>query len=129
MSSLPSVLDEIERLFDELVRRPWGSAARSLVPAEVREVEDGWMIELHVEGLQARDLCVEVHGRRVTVTGQRRSQQERYRSRKEWTRTERSVSLHRTIMLPAEGDPDSVEARLEGPTLSIHIRKRQKRQP
>lgn len=129
MASLPSVLDEIDRLFDELIRRPWGTAARSLVPAELREVDDGWMIELHVEGLRASDLCVEVHGRRLTVTGQRRSEQERYGSRNEWTRSQRSVSLQRTITLPAEGDPDSIEARLEGTTLSLHIRRRQKRQP
>lgn len=117
---LPSVLDEIDRLFDELVHRPWGAAARQLVPAQFREVKDGWIVEIPVEGLRAADLKVEVHGRQLTVIGQRRNkQQERNKGR--WTQTQEEVSWYRTIPLPAEANPDDVEASVEGSTLSIHI--------
>jgi HSP20 family protein len=120
---LPSVLDEIDRLFDELVRRPWGAAARPLVPAHLREVKDGWVVDLRVEGLRAADLKVEVHGRQLTIIGQRRNEQRQQRKGR-WTQTQAEVAWYRTIPLPAEADADAVEATVEGSMLSIHIGRR-----
>ena len=122
---LPSVLDEIDRLFDELIRRPWGATARQLVPAQLREVKDGWVVDLPVEGLRAADLKVEVRGRQLTVTGQRRSEaKQQHKGR--WTQTQEEVSWYRTIALPAEADPDKVEATVEGTLLSIHVGRRKR---
>ena len=123
--ALPSVLDEIDRLFDELIHRPWGGASRQLVPVQLREVEDGWTVDLPVEGLQARDLKVRVQDRQLTVTGQRRHEQARRQSGR-WTQTQEAVSWYRTIPLPAEANPDDVEASVEGSTLSIHIGRRKR---
>ncbi len=86
---LPSVFDEIDRLFDELVRRPWGIASRRLVPAEIREVEDGWIVELPVEGVRAADLKVDVHGSQLTVAGHRHEQRELRHGKTARTRTQR----------------------------------------
>ena len=123
--ALPSVLDEIDRLFDELIHRPWGGASRQLVPVQLREVSDGWVVDLPVEGLQARDLKVAVQDRQLTVTGQRRHEQARRQSGR-WTQTQEAVSWYRTIPLPAEANPDDVEASVEGSTLSIHIGRRKR---
>jgi HSP20 family protein len=119
--SLPSVLDEIDRLFDELVRRPWGSAARRVMPAQFHEVKDGWVVDVPVEGLRAADLKIEVHGRQLTVSGQRRNEQ-RQQQRGRWTQTQ--VAWYRTVPLPAEANPDDVQATVEGSMLSIHIGRR-----
>jgi HSP20 family protein len=121
---LPSVLDEIDRLFDELVRRPWGMGARQVVPAEVREVKDGWVVKLLVEGLTAADLQVHVQGDRLTVSGHRHRARER-RGETGWTQTQQEIAIHRTIALPAGADPDSIDAKIEDSTLTIHIRRRQ----
>jgi HSP20 family protein len=122
---LPSVLDEINRLFDELVRRPWGAASRQLVPVQLREVKDGWIVDLPTEGLHAADLKVEVHDRQLTVSGQHRSGQKR-RQGQEWARMREEVSWYRTVPLPADANPDDVEASVEGSTLSIHIGRRKR---
>ncbi len=122
---LPSVLDEIDRLFDELVRRPWGVSGRRLVPAQLREVKDGWVVDVPVEGLRAADLKVEVHGRQLTVVGQRRNEQRRQRQGR-WTQTQEEVAWYRTIPLPAEANPDDVEATVEDSTLTIHIGRRKR---
>ncbi|MFQ5665450.1 MAG: Hsp20/alpha crystallin family protein [Candidatus Binatia bacterium] len=126
---LPSVLDELDRLFDELVRRPWGAASRQLVPAEFREVEDRWVVELPVEGMRAADLRVDVQGRRLTVTGHRRRTHAQRGGAALWTRTQQETMLHRTLTLPHDADPDDIEAKIEGDTLFIYIRKNRKRQP
>jgi len=121
---LPSVLDEIDRLFDELVRRPWGTTARQVIPAEVHEVEDGWMVRLPVEGLSPADLQVHVQGNQLTISGHRRQAQER-RGKTGWTHTQREITFHRAMALPAGADPDNIDAKIENSTLTIHIRRRQ----
>jgi HSP20 family protein len=122
--ALPSVLDEIDRLFDELIRRPWGSPTRELVPAEMREVEDGWRIELPVEGMRAADLKVEVQGRRLTILGKRRQEKEHRYGRTGWTRTQQEVAFQRTFTMPQDIDRDEIEAKIEGSTLTIYVRRR-----
>jgi HSP20 family molecular chaperone IbpA len=122
---LPSILDQIDQLFDELVHRPWGTAARQLVPAELREVKDGWVVELPVQGLRAADLTVQVEGRRLVIRGHRRHEQEQRHGEKGWSRTQQETSLHRTITLPTAADPDAIEASVEDSTLTIHIGRRE----
>ena len=116
--SLPTVLDEIERLFDELVRRPWGAASRQLTPATFREVKDGWVVELPVEGLRAADLRVEVRGRVLTVLGYRHSQ-----AKTRAVQARRDLVVYRTLTLPREVRPEDVEAAIEDSTLTIHVRR------
>jgi HSP20 family protein len=120
---LPSVLDEIDRLFDELVHRPWRGAGRQIVPAEMQEVDDGWIIRLPVPGMRASDLKVQVHGRQLTITGERQQQKARA-GKTGWTRTQQAVTFKRTLTLPADVDPDNIEARIEDSTLNLHIRRR-----
>jgi HSP20 family molecular chaperone IbpA len=121
---LPSVTDEIDRLFEELVRRPWGSGERQIIPVEMHEVEDGWMVRLPVEGLTPGDLQVHVHGNQLTISGHLRQAQER-RGKTGWTHTRRQVTFHRAMALPAGADPENIDAEIENSTLSIHIHRRQ----
>ncbi len=120
---LPSVLDEIDRLFDELVHRPWRGPGREIVPAEMQEVDDGWIIRLPVPGMLASDLTVQVHGRQLTITGARHQQKARA-GKTGWTRTQHAITFERTLTLPADADPDNIEARIEDSTLNLHIRRR-----
>lgn len=120
---LPSVLDEIDRLFDELIRRPWGKPARQVTPVDVRQVEDGWVVTLPVEGLSGQDLQVHVEGNCMTVSGHRRRSQERRHGKTGWSQTEQEYSLFRTIALPAGADPEHIDATIENSILSIHIRR------
>jgi HSP20 family molecular chaperone IbpA len=121
--ALPSVVDQINRLFDELIRRPWGVLPRQVSPAAIRAVEDGWIVEIPVEGLRAEDLKVEVHGRRLTILGHHRSEQERRHGPSGWSRSQQEHTMHQTVTLPAEADPEDLEVRIEGAQLTVHIRR------
>jgi HSP20 family molecular chaperone IbpA len=121
--ALPSLLDEIDRLFDELVRRPWEKVLHQVAPADIRTVEDGWVIQLPVEGFAAGDLEVQLEGNRLTVLG-RRTATRGPRASGQRGRTRRVVAVHRTLTLPSEADPSDIDASLEDDTLTIHIRKR-----
>jgi HSP20 family molecular chaperone IbpA len=120
--ALPSVVDEIDRLFEEMIRRPWGSGERQVVPVEMREVEDGWMVRLPVEGLTPDDLQVHVQGNQLTISGRRRQAQERH-GKTGWTHAQREITFRRAIRLPAGADPEDIDAEIENATLSIHIRR------
>ncbi len=117
---LPTVFDQIDRLFDELIRRPWGGPARSVLPAALREVEDGWVIDIPAEGLRADDFQVHVAGRLLTIEGHRRRQERRGRAAG-WS----EVALHRTVTLPADADPEHIDATVNSTHLTIHVRRRQ----
>ena len=121
--ALPSVVEEIDRLFDELVRRPW-SRLRTEAPTAIKTVDDGWLVEVPIDGLEASDLEVELHGRRLTVSGTRRNEHEQ-RGGRGRVRAREAVSLFRTITLPAEVAPEDIDARVEDTTLVIHVRKRE----
>ena len=122
---LPTVLDEIDRLFDELIRRPWGTSSRLLKPTEVRQVEDGWIITLPLEGWSPDDLQLHAQENWLTITGHRRQSREQRHGQTGWSQIQQEVTLHRTIALPAGADPDHIDARIENSTISLHIRRRQ----
>lgn len=65
-------LDEINRLFDELVRAPWEPPRRSLEPK--RPPEDAHIdVEIPIHGAAPHDMAVAVEGRRLTITVRHRS--------------------------------------------------------
>ncbi|MBI3783893.1 MAG: Hsp20/alpha crystallin family protein [Deltaproteobacteria bacterium] len=117
--ALPSVIDEIDRLFDELVHRPWGSST-ALAPFDLKKVDDGWLLEIHTEGMQAKDISVEVQGRQLIIRGQR---EQRHASRRWQQRT--SAAFFRSITLPVAVRPDEIDVHFENSTLKINIRRHQ----
>ncbi len=121
--ALPSLLDEIDRLFDELVSRPWGKP-RHLVPARIRTVEDGWIIEVPAEGLQVQDVKVTVRGRHLTISGQRHRKEEQRVGTIGWRQSEQDIAWQQSVTLPADADTNAMEAKIEDSTLTLHIRRR-----
>lgn len=119
---LPSVLEELDRLFQQLVHEPWGTSA-ALEPPELKEVEDGWVLEFRVEGLRAADLVVDVQGRRLTVRGRRRVSERQRQPLGGWSVSEREVAFSRSVTLPVSVVAADVEARLEDSVLKLHVRR------
>lgn len=122
MANLPSVADQIEKLFDELVHRRWGATTR-ILPAQVRTVPDGWEIEVPVPGMRAEEIEVQVSGRELWVRGASERRSERQWPQGLWARSARNVSFARSFLLPEAVDPSDVDARLEDGTLRVHVRR------
>ena len=75
--SLPFRLSqEVDRLFDELIYRPWGSPLR-LKPEEwnpeldLYETEDAFIVEVDLPGVKETDVSVHVEGGDLVLTGRR----------------------------------------------------------
>jgi HSP20 family protein len=123
MAEVPSLLaEQIDRLFDELVRRRWGTQAK-LAPARVREVEDGWEIELAVPEMAPENLEVELRGRELTVRGTKRTARTGRVGLFGYTRSTSGLTFMRQFLLPEVVPAEAVEARWEDGVLRIRIRR------
>jgi len=109
----------------QLARNGWqgeseGDVAYQPIPVDVTEKGDQYWIRLSMPGLKAEDIHVSVDGDTVRIRGERPDQdsdgtpllRERYTGK-----------VGRTLYLPAEMDPEKVEASLEDGILAIRITK------
>ena len=91
-------------------------------PVEVTETETGFTIRADVPGFREKDLEVRVAPRSLCITGER---QELSDQKEETTiySERRSKHIFRVVGLPAEVDPDRVNATVSGGLLEIKLLK------
>lgn len=88
--------------------------------ADVEETSDAFNVEVELPGVKKDDLDIEVAGRRLTVTGERKERQRVGILR----RRERTVGrFHCEVVLPGDVEEDGVEARLDDGVLIIRLPK------
>jgi HSP20 family protein len=128
----PSILNgdwdpfaELERLAQQmrswLQGEHWSLFDSSFVPgAEVEELEDAYLVEIDLPGVSKGDLNVELSGRRLVVSGERKAKESSGVLR---GRTRRTGQFRYEVVLPGELDPDGVEATMEDGILSIRLPK------
>ena len=117
---------EVDRLFDDyLGTSPWWistPASRSAEPAlNMWEDADNYYLEAECPGLTIEDLNVSVMGNELSLSGNRRKEQQENAA---YHRRERvSGKFSRVLALPCQLDPDHVEASLKNGILSIKLPK------
>lgn len=128
-----TVLARLDDDFDELVRRTWGAASgpapsgRTLgyVPA-IDMATDGSdvVIRLELPGLDIeKDVEIEVHDGRLTISGERRDTSERKdASGKVLVRELRYGSFRRDFALPEGVGADEVSAHYDKGMLEVRVR-------
>ena len=88
--------------------------------ADVEETDDAYVVDLELPGVKKDDVEIEIAGRRLTVTGERRERQRvgifRRRSRV-------TGRFRYEITLPGDVDDDHVEANLDEGVLTVRIAK------
>jgi HSP20 family protein len=94
----------------------------AFVPAaDIEETDDGFLIEVELPGVDKKDVDVSLSGRRLTISGERKEKERTGVLR----RRVRSVGAFRyEVVLPADVDEDSVEARLHDGVLTVRVAKR-----
>lgn len=121
---------EFERIrgeLDQLMRFSGGSTPVGFIPsADVEEAEDGFLIELELPGVKADDVDVELSGRRLSVTGERR---EKERTGKLRSSTRSVGRFHYELVLPGEIDQNGCEASFDEGVLTVQIPKAEQDKP
>ena len=105
----PKLIDEINRLFEQLVRDPWARPPQRSARAHAGEAQ--LEIALPVAPGQRDDVSVAIEGRRLVVRAQHRP-----------GRGGPPATLEeRVITLPEDAEVSGLEAQFEGATLHVRV--------
>jgi HSP20 family protein len=88
--------------------------------ADLEETDDAYVIEVEVPGVKREDVSVELSGRRLVVTGERK---DRERSGVLRRRTRSVGRFHHEVVLPGDVDGEGVSASLEEGVLTVRVPK------
>ncbi|MCS7203374.1 MAG: Hsp20/alpha crystallin family protein [Thermodesulfovibrio sp.] len=130
-STFLSPFEEIDRLFDEFMKRPF-SLFRSLVPrlkeevvspaVDIYEEGDDLVVKAELPGLKKEDIEVKLTDDYITISGEKKKEEKV--EEKNYFRYERSYgSFSRTFRLPLEVQTDKAKAKFENGILEIRIPK------
>lgn len=124
-----TTLSRLDRDFDDLVRRTWGGPRATMTAGFVPPVEmvtEGTdvLVRLELPGIDIdKDVEIEVHDSRLTVSGHREeSVEEESEDRKVLVREHRYGSFRREFALPTGITGDDVEAAYDNGILEIRIK-------
>lgn len=124
---------ELERLSRQLLAQlgSWRQLPSVLgdafVPlADVEETAEAYVVEIELPGVKKGDLEIEIAGRRLIVTGERKE-----RERRGILRTrERTVGrFHYEVTLPGDVDDAAIEADLDAGVLTVRASKPERDRP
>jgi len=124
-TGLARLRTEMDQLFDQFFRDPWGTLAQGLTvgpPMDLAESENEITVTAELPGVDPKDIDIDVTGDTLTIRGEKK--QEREGKERNYQFMERSFGrFQRTIQLPTPVDPDKVEAVCKNGTLTITLPK------
>ena len=123
-----SLQDEMNRLFDEFL--PGRGRGLDLFdgkwapPLDVAETDEEIVVKAEVPGLAPEDLKVSIQGDTLTISGEKKSEQEE--QGKNFHRVERSYgTFTRSVRLPTEVDGEKVKATYKNGVVELHLPKKE----
>lgn len=127
-TGLSRVRNEMDQLFEQFFRDPWGSMMRMPLatgglPVDVAESETEVTVTAELPGVDPKDVEIDVAGNTLTIRGEKK--QEHEEKERNYHFVERSFGrFQRTIQLPGSVDPDKVNAVCRNGTLTVTLAKR-----
>ena len=118
---------EVDRLFDTFFGQE-RDARRWIPPMDLVEAEDHFVLKADLPGLSDGDVKIEVVDDTLTISGERKAEQER--KERGWYRIERSFgSFSRSLTLPEGIDAEGIKAEFHNGVLEVSIPKPEERKP
>ncbi len=117
--------------FRELMQGVFGSTMQNgqttFIPRfDIEETEDAWIVEAELPGVKRKDVDVEVRDGELLISGE---MTERERVGVVRHRTRRTGKFEIRVALPADADPEQVDAKLERGVMSVEIPKPERVKP
>jgi len=116
---------EVERLFNEIIHRPWGSCReiRGWNPSvDLYETADAFLLEADLPGVKAEDVAVEIENHELVLRGSRFLEKE-HKGGQFRTMERSSGHFIRRIELPESVDKDAIKAEFHDGVLRVVIPK------
>src|SRR5688500_9002899 len=118
-----TALSRMDKEFDDLVSRTFGSAPYQFVPpVEMATEGTDVVITLEVPGVDASDIDIEVNEGALTISGERKDHWQDASRGKVLVREIRYGSFRRTFQLPDGVNADQVEAEFDRGMLRMRVR-------
>lgn len=135
-TSLISPAERLARMLDQAFNQTFprdffgeNLSTRTWVPAvDIRETPEALIVYAEVPGLSKEDINITLENNVLTLSGERRFEKDT--KEQDWHRVERSYgTFSRSFSLPAQLDPDKVDASFKDGVLSIRIPKAEMARP
>jgi len=120
---------EMDNLFESFFRPVRQSASGAWLPAmNISETETAYQVDLELPGLNAEDVNVELHDGKLTISGERKTEEQS--DDKRWHRVEHVYGkFERVLKLGAPVDEENVSAGFKNGVLSVSIPKSEQAKP
>jgi len=118
----------LPRLFDEVFERDTVSASDAVLPVDVCQEGDRWIIRADVPGLNRDSVNITVEDNVLTISGSRAGEAKKENSQY-FVRERRSGEFSRSFRLPETADTDNVGAELTNGVLTLTIPTREEAKP
>ena len=124
-----SVQDEVNRLFDGLVRHRERAGAGEWVPAvDISETDSDFIVSADAPGLNVEDIKISVANNVLTLRGEKKNVREE--KEENFHRVERCCgSFERTFSLPSGVDAENIRAKYRDGVLEIRLPKSKEAKP
>lgn len=128
-ATLQRFREEMDRMFDDLFNGRWGlaesfSSAREYLPAlDIEDAEDRVIVRAEVPGVAPDDVNVTISGNRLTISGEKQETSE-HREGNCWHSERRFGSFKRVVELPADVDPQSVNAEHDNGVVTVTVNRK-----
>jgi HSP20 family protein len=118
--------DRITQQLSQLFDAPWAQLATAgqdtFVPlADVEETDDAYVIDVELPGLKKKDINVEIDGRRIVVSGERKEEKRAGLLRRQ---TRAWGQFRYELVLPDDVDDENVQATMSDGVLHLRVPKR-----
>lgn len=133
LREMESLQDRINRLFDDSFLPTFtlrdGLSLKGWRPAvDIYEEEDRIVIKAELPGMEKKDIKVNVEDHILILEGERSEENEV--KKENYHRNERAFGkFHRSFALPADIDPDKVNAEFKDGVLKVEIPRPEERKP
>jgi HSP20 family protein len=116
------ITQQLSQLFDGSRTQAPSVGRDTFTPlADVEETDDAYVLDVEVPGVKKKDIRVEIDGRRIVVSGERKEEKRAGLLR----RQSRSLGEFRyEVVLPDEVDDEHIEASLNDGVLHLRVPKR-----
>jgi HSP20 family protein len=124
-----SVQDEMNRLFDGLMRHRDGGGVGEWMPAvDISETDDEFIVAADVPGLKNEDIKISVANNVLTLRGERKSVRED--KKENFHRVERTYgAFERTFSLPSGVKSENIRAKYKDGVLEVRLPKSKEAKP
>ncbi len=120
--SLETFRREMDRLFDKFFEVIPFSEQEFVPSVDISETDKDIIVQAEIPGINPKDLDISLNGRLLTIKGEKKSEHEE--KKENYHKIERKYgAFSRTLELPADVDPDKVEAVYKDGVLKITLPK------